>query len=149
MKCRPIAATVLAAVAVAAANAGNASSARAAPSLTRSKSPFCRIAAVVEKGQLGTGFTSLSPAVLEADYREFKTDSRKMLTLAPGSLKSSLKKVFAWDSFLFAGLAKVNFQADKLSDSFVSSLAPKAVAITTASKTVTNYLHGTCGLKTK
>jgi hypothetical protein len=109
-----------------------------------SKAPICGYA--VTFGKSTVGLQSLPPATLKTDYGKFKTLDKKMVPLAPGSVRPDLQSVFNFDLGLFTELSKVGWSFAKIPRSVEQKWAIEGPKLKPASDKVITYLNGTCGL---
>jgi hypothetical protein len=110
-----------------------------------SKAPICGYAANFDKSTVG--LQSLPPATLKTDYGKFKTLDKKMVPLAPGSVRPDLQSVFRFDLGLFTELSKVDWSFAKIPRSVEQKWAIEGPKLKPASDKVITYLNGTCGLR--
>lgn len=113
----------------------------------RTLSPFCQKAVIFTKSTPGTHLQTLPPATLEANYKKLKAAEPGMLSLAPGSIRPDLQKIFTFDNALFAALQKAGWSFAKVPVTTLKSWAVKGPALKPASDAVISYLDKTCGLK--
>jgi hypothetical protein len=139
----PAALLVAAAIGAAVVNAAVAS-----PSSTHvnAGSAFCTKFAKPMFGH-GTNLFKLKPATLKADDAVFKKDQPGALAAAPGSIKSDLKKVFAFDNMLFKDVSKVGWKISRLPHSALEKLAAEGPKLKPASDKVIGYLDAHCGMR--
>jgi hypothetical protein len=133
---------VAAAIGAAVANAAAASPSAAHAS---SGSAFCTKFAKPIFGH-GTDLFKLKPATLKADDAAFKKDQPGALAAAPGSIKTDLKKVFAFDNMLFKDVSKVGWKISRLSHKTLEKLALEGPKLKPASDKVIGYLDAHCGM---
>ena len=115
-----------------------------AGSAATSKAPICGYAVNFDKSTVG--LQSLPPATLKIDYGKFKTLDKKMVPLAPGSVRPALKSVFNFDLGLFSELSKVGWSFAKIPHSVEAKWAVEGPKLKPASDKVITYLNGTCDL---
>jgi hypothetical protein len=138
----PVASLVAAAIGAVVVNAATASPSSIHVS---SGSSFCTKFAKPIFGH-GTDLFKLSPAKLKADDAAFKKDQPGALAAAPGSIKTDLKKIFAFDNMLFKDVSKVGWKIGRLPHSTLEKLALEGPKLKPASDKVVGYLDAHCGL---
>ncbi|HEY2311957.1 MAG TPA: hypothetical protein VGH46_12690 [Gaiellaceae bacterium] len=94
----------------------------------------------------GTNLFKLSPAKLKADDAVFKKDQPGALAAAPGSIRTDLKKLFAFDNMLFTDVSKVGWKISRLSHKTLEKLAIEGPKLKPASDKVVGYLDAHCGM---
>jgi hypothetical protein len=113
-------------------------------SAATSKAPICGYAVNFDKSTVG--LQSLPPATLKTDYGKLKTLDKKMVPLAPSSVRPDLQSVFHFDLGLFSELSKVGWSFAKIPRTFLEKWAVEGPKLKPASDKVITYLNGTCSL---
>ena len=102
---------------------------------------FCKAVAASLNRPATTGTT---PAEMGAQLAVIRKEAGQAASLAPAALKGDVNLLMSASLAVWDALAKVNYDYTKIKASDMSALSSPEVAA--ASKRLTAYMTGTCGL---
>jgi hypothetical protein len=114
-------------------------------------SSYCKLLTTYDKKQAAANKELETPgaakAAMELAYKNLKPEEALVLSVVPGSLKSSYELVFKDINALYADLAKANFDFEKLSKAQIAAFEAESKSMTSASNKITAYNKNVCGVK--
>jgi hypothetical protein len=114
-------------------------------------SAYCKLLTAYDKKQTAANKALATPGTaakaMETAFKNLKPEENIILGVAPSSLKSSFQLLFKDVNALYADLAKVNYNFEKLSKAQIAAFESSSHTMTTASNKINAYDKNVCGVK--
>jgi hypothetical protein len=114
-------------------------------------SSYCKLLTSYDKKQAAANKALETPgaekAAMELAFKNLKPEEALVLSVVPGTLKSSYELVFKDINVLYADLSKAGFNFEKLTKAQIAAFEAEAKSMSGASAKITAYNKNVCGVK--